>query len=56
MTEADFYYVDVDQSPELAGKFGIRSIPTMILLKKGEEANRTVGFIPETKVKEFAQS
>jgi thioredoxin 1 len=57
MADVDFYYVDVDKSPELAGQFGIRSIPTMVLLKNGgEEANRVVGFIPETQVREFARS
>jgi thioredoxin 1 len=57
MTDVDFYYVDVNKSPELAEQFRIRSIPTMILLKnRGKEANRSVGFIPEDQVKEFAQS
>ncbi len=52
----DFYYVDVDEAGELAQKFGVQSIPTMILIKDGEEANRQVGFVPEEQVKEFAQS
>ncbi|PZE22236.1 thioredoxin family protein [Paenibacillus xerothermodurans] len=52
----DFYYVDVDQSSELADRFGIRSIPTLVLIKEGKETNRSVGFIPEAKVKEFALS
>ncbi|WP_077589339.1 thioredoxin family protein [Planococcus lenghuensis] len=55
VSSVDFYYVDVDQSPELAQQFGVQSIPTMVLLKDGEEADRSVGFIPEEKVKEFAQ-
>ncbi|WP_272437958.1 thioredoxin family protein [Terrihalobacillus insolitus] len=53
----DFYYVDVDQSSDMAQQFGVQSIPTMILVKDGgEEVNRSVGFIPEEQVKEFAQS
>jgi thioredoxin 1 len=56
--EADvgFYYIDVDQSPEIASQFGVRSIPTLVLIKNGEETNRSVGFIPEAKVKEFSHS
>ena len=55
-TEIDFYYVDVDQSMDLASQFGVRSIPTLVLIKNGEEVNRSIGFIPEEKVKEFAHS
>ncbi|SET49114.1 thioredoxin 1 [Salinibacillus kushneri] len=52
----DFYYVDVDESSDLAQKFEVQSIPTMVLVKDGEEVNRSVGFIPEEQVTEFAQS
>lgn len=56
METVDFYYVDIDDSGEIASQFGVQSIPTMILLKDGEEVNRQVGFVPEEQVKEFAQS
>lgn len=52
----DFYYVDVDQSPDLAQEFGVQSIPTLLLIRDGEEAKRSVGFIPEEPVKEFVLS
>ncbi len=35
--------VNVDESPELAAKYGIRSIPTLILLKDGENVQQFVG-------------
>lgn len=35
--------VDVDQSPELASRYGVMSIPTLILFKDGKEAARLVG-------------
>lgn len=41
--------VDVEQYQSLAGKFKVRSIPTLILLKDGKEVNRFVGI----KTKEF---
>lgn len=36
--------VDVDQNPEVSGKFGIMSIPTTVLFKGGKEIGRQVGF------------
>ena len=39
--------IDTDQAPDLSQKFGIRSIPTVILFKDGEEVGRSVGFEPE---------
>ena len=35
--------VDTDALPEVAGRFGIRSIPTMILFRNGAEAKRVSG-------------
>lgn len=39
--------VNVDESPELAAKYGIRSIPTLILLKDGESKQQLVGLQQE---------
>ena len=36
--------VNVDNSPELANRFGITSIPTIIVMKNGSVANQAVGF------------
>lgn len=38
--EMAFYDVDVDKSLDLAQKFGVMSVPTLILIKNGEEADR----------------
>lgn len=35
--------VNVDENPELAAKYGIRSIPTIILLKDGETKQQLIG-------------
>ncbi len=35
--------VNVDENPELAAKYGIRSIPTLSLLKDGENKQQLVG-------------
>ena len=42
--KVDVYKVDVDAQGELAQRYGVMSIPTMIVFKKGKEANRQVGF------------
>ena len=38
--------VNVDQEPELARRFGIMSIPTVVFLKNGVEVDRKVGVMP----------
>ena len=42
--------LDVDANPITAGRFGVRSIPTMILFKNGREAQRVVGYMPKEKL------
>ncbi len=39
--------VNVDEAPELAAKYGIRSIPTLIILKDGEVVQQYVGIQQE---------
>ena len=39
--------VNVDETPELAAKYGVRSIPTLILLKDGENKQQLVGLQQE---------
>lgn len=42
----NFAKVNVDEVPELAAKFGIRSIPTLILVKDGKVAEQLIGARP----------
>ena len=39
--------LDVDENQETASKFGIMSIPTLIVLKNGEVVDKVVGFQPK---------
>ena len=42
--------VNVDDEPELAARFGIMSIPTLIVFKNGEPVNKSVGVIPKEEI------
>ncbi|MFR2951043.1 MAG: thioredoxin [Collinsella intestinalis] len=42
---------NVDENQDLAMRFGVMSIPTVVLLKGGAEAMRSVGAVPKPKLK-----
>ena len=45
--------LNVDDVGEIAGKYGILSIPTFIIFKNGEAVDQTMGGMPKEKLKEF---
>ena len=45
--------VDVEAQQELAGMFGIRSIPTVMLVKDGQVLDGFAGALPESQLREF---
>lgn len=45
--------VNVDDEMDLASKYGISSIPCLIVFKNGEEANRSVGVVPKERILEL---
>ncbi|QNK00504.1 thioredoxin [Dyella telluris] len=47
--------VDVEKSQQLAGMFGIRSIPTVMLVKDGQILDGFAGALPEAQLREFLQ-
>ena len=40
--------LNIDENPELAAQFGVRSIPTLMVFKGGEVADMKVGAAPKT--------
>lgn len=47
----DFYKVNVDEESSLAAQFGIMSIPTLLVFKKGEMVEQSVGVKGESQLK-----
>jgi putative thioredoxin len=45
--------IDSDQEQQLAAAFGVRSIPTCVLLMNGQPVDGFMGAVPEGKIKEF---
>ena len=41
---------NVDENQDLAMKFGVMSIPTLVLLKGGKEVHRVVGAMPKARL------
>ncbi|WP_400164235.1 thioredoxin [Brevibacillus sp. TJ4] len=39
--------VNVDDNPDSAGKFGVMSIPTLIVFKDGQPVDKVIGFQPK---------
>ncbi|ASS49439.1 MAG: thioredoxin [Candidatus Fluviicola riflensis] len=42
--------VNVDLNPQVSAKFGIRNIPTILFIKGGEIADKSVGAVPKTQL------
>jgi thioredoxin 1 len=55
-SQAKFVKVDVDRSPKLAGSFGVRSIPTLIVFKDGKAVAQHVGLASKTSLKRLLNS
>ena len=48
--------VDIDKFPELANKYNIMSVPTLIFFENGEIVRQETGFMLEEKIMEFIKS
>jgi thioredoxin 1 len=48
--------INVDESPNLAGAFGVRSIPTLVTMRGREAIYMTTGAVPAEKIKELVEA
>ena len=46
--------VNVDQNPELARQYNVRSIPCFVVLRDGKEVNRKTGVLPKESLRQLA--
>lgn len=44
------YKVNVDEEPDLAMRFDVMSIPTLVIFKDGEEVDRIIGLVPKEQI------
>ncbi len=51
--KVDVYKVNIDENPEAPSKYGVRSIPTLILFKDGKPLATKVGAAPKTTLVEW---
>lgn len=52
--DVTFVKVNVDENPDIAQRYGIMSIPTLIAFKDGEIAGSILGFQPKEALKQLA--
>jgi thioredoxin 1 len=45
--------IDIDEDYELAAKYKVRGVPTLVIVKNGEEINRKVGLLTAVQLREF---
>lgn len=48
--------LDIDKEGEIARKFGIRSVPTLVLVKSGKVINSSVGLVSKNKIIDMINS
>lgn len=48
--------LNVDESPAIAQRYGIQSIPTLLLIRNGREADRLVGALPRAQIEQAMQA
>ncbi|MHC5306261.1 thioredoxin [Bartonella sp. LJL80] len=45
--------INIDENPELATQFGVRSIPTLLMFKNGEVTSNMVGAAPKSRLADW---
>lgn len=48
--------INIDENPELAAQFGVRSIPTLLMFKDGEIAANLVGAAPKSRLADWIKN
>ena len=51
--DINFIKINVDEYPDIARKYGVMTIPTVILFKDGKEVKRNIGFMSKEELIDF---
>ena len=47
--------INIDENPEVPGRYGVRGIPTMLLFKNGEAVAQKVGAAPRSQIQQWLE-
>ena len=50
VTDAKFCKLDTDNDPDLADKYDVSSLPTLLVFKNGELVDRSIGFVQKDQI------
>jgi len=53
--KAKIVKINIDDNPQVAGQYGIMSIPTLLLFKDGKKVDQKVGALPKPALKSFIE-
>lgn len=53
LKDVELKEIDIDENMELAQQYGIRSVPTMVLLNDGQEVGRKTGVLMADQIESF---
>ena len=56
MENVKFAKVDITENEEIAQKFSVMSIPTLVLIKDGKEVDRMMGAVPKDTLRQWVES
>lgn len=48
--------LNIDESPQTPGKYGVRGVPTLMIFRDGQVAATKVGALPKSRIKEWIES
>ncbi len=51
--KVNVYKLNVDEAREIAGEFGINSIPTVIIFKDGQKVDQFIGALPKSQIEGY---
>ena len=54
--KVDFVKLNVDENPQISMKYGIRSIPTLLVFKDGKPVDQVVGAVPKRELQKHVDA